>query len=55
MKKHANLECPECGVECKPERELREGGASYLCTNKDEHGDNRNLRFWIDEDGELIF
>lgn len=52
---HALLECPECGRLCRPRRNLKDGGVSYLCRNKNEHADFRDLRFRIDGDGELHF
>ena len=52
---HAPLECPECGTVCNPQYDLQDGGASYLCTNSDEHADFRDLRFTIDEDGEVTW
>ena len=48
LKPHADLECPECGKLCKPQRQLKNGTASYCCTNSKEHVSFRNLRFKSD-------
>jgi len=55
MTEHASLECPDCGEMCQPKRNLKNGGASYRCTNSGEHGDHRPLSFKIDGDGEVTW
>ena len=52
---HAPLECPECGHLCKPQYDLKDGGASYLCRKASSHSDFRPLRFRIDGDGEVYW
>ena len=52
---HASLECPECGAVCRPKRENKDEGASYVCHNIIRHANCADLPFRIDGDGELHF
>jgi len=52
---HAVLECPECGRPCRPKKDNKDGGSSYVCHNIIRHADSRDLRFRIDGVGELHY
>ena len=52
---HSPLECPECDNLCFPRTETKDGGATYVCNARNEHGDFRPLRFKIDGDGNVTW
>ena len=52
---HSPLECPECGNLCFPRTETKDGGTTYVCNARNEHGDFRPLRFKIDGDGNVTW
>lgn len=57
LKKYDDLECPNCGLACKPVRILKNGSVAYethYCESQHEVFGGRNTHFKINVDGELV-